>query len=166
MVIVTVLITEIGYAAKVKYRDPFPPEHGPFLPDIFKQRLGEIAANEYLTGEARIDLVDKVYDKLPKSILVKLPLDPPIYQLPLPTQRKFRALMVDRTLGWRRRAQLYDQLVDSLPNNYRKMMLQYARSGDKSSSSSSSSTSESNQDISNDPEMQNNGNQDFNGGSP
>jgi hypothetical protein len=82
----------------------------------------------------------------------------------MPTQRKFRALMVDRSLGWRRRAQLYDQLVDSLPENYRKMMLQYAKSGNKSSSSSSSSsTSEQTDDVENDPEMQT-GTQDFGNG--
>lgn len=84
----------------------------------------------------------------------------------MPTQRKFRALMVDRSLGWRRRAQLYDQLVDSLPDNYRKMMLQYARTGNKSSSSSSSSSTSEQTDasnMSNDPEMQA-GTQDFGGG--
>jgi hypothetical protein len=86
----------------------------------------------------------------------------------MPTQRKFRALMVDRSLGWRRRAQLYDQLVDSLPDNYRKMMLQYARTGNNKSSSSSSSSSTSEQngsDMSNDPEMQN-GTQDFDNNGP
>ncbi|KAI6179965.1 hypothetical protein M3Y98_00668100 [Aphelenchoides besseyi] len=136
---------------------PFQKEHDGYLPDLFKQRLREIAANEYLTGEARIDLVDKVYDKLPKPVLVKLPLDPPVYQLPPTTQKKFRALMVDRTLGWRRRAQLYDQLVDSLPPKFQKMMLQYAKSGDKSSSSSSSSSDSSNMSAGGDAEMQNNG---------
>ncbi|KAI6239916.1 hypothetical protein M3Y99_00524500 [Aphelenchoides fujianensis] len=141
---------------KIKYREAFPPEHDGYLPDAFKQRLREIAANEYLTGEARIDLVDKVYDKLPKSVLVKLPLDPPVYQLPPPTQKKFRALMVDRSLGWRRRAQLYDQLVGSLPRNYRKMMDQYAKTGGKSSSSSSSSSDSSNM-SGGDPEMDNAG---------
>jgi uncharacterized membrane protein len=49
--------------------------------------------------------------------------------------------MVDRSLGWRRRAQLYDQLVLSLPKNYRKLISQFAKSGAKSSSSSSSSES-------------------------
>lgn len=48
--------------------------------------------------------------------------------------------MVDRSLGWRRRAQLYDQLVSSLPKKYQKLVAQFAKTGDKSSSSSSSSS--------------------------
>jgi hypothetical protein len=53
-------------------------------------------------------------------------------------------------IGWRRRAQLYDQLVDSLPKNYRKLIAQFAKSGAKSSSSSESSSTEESGGV-NDP---------------
>lgn len=58
--------------------------------------------------------------------------------------------MVDRSLGWRRRAQLYDQLVQSLPKNYRKLIGQFAKTGTKSSSSSSSSSESGGDDGAND----------------